>query len=235
MIYIIADIHGCYEQYKKLLAKIQFSDEDELYVLGDAMDRGPEPIKVILDIMSHSNIHYILGNHDFMMYKIMSKFIEEITDENISRILTVDNMMDYQMWMADGGAITAKQFQELPERVKRRILDYMEEADLYAEIKHGEKRYILVHGGLGKFSEEKDLWDYTLDELLWERPDFSKRLFDDENVHVVVGHTPTRHIEGWEKPEVYMQNGYIALDCGCVGEGRLAAYCIETDKIVYSD
>ena len=45
MRYLISDIHGCFDQYQTLLAKIGFSDKDELYVLGDVVDRGPEPIK----------------------------------------------------------------------------------------------------------------------------------------------------------------------------------------------
>ena len=44
MRYVIADIHGCYNEYRQLLEKIDFSQKVELYVLGDAVDRGPEPI-----------------------------------------------------------------------------------------------------------------------------------------------------------------------------------------------
>ncbi len=46
MKYVISDIHGCYREYLALLDKIHFSADDWLYVLGDAADRGPEPIKV---------------------------------------------------------------------------------------------------------------------------------------------------------------------------------------------
>lgn len=42
MIYAVGDIHGCYSQYKEILEKIRFSDEDTLYVLGDVLDRGPD-------------------------------------------------------------------------------------------------------------------------------------------------------------------------------------------------
>ena len=45
MRYLISDIHGCYDQYRQLLQKINFSSQDELYVLGDAVDRGSDPIK----------------------------------------------------------------------------------------------------------------------------------------------------------------------------------------------
>ena len=44
MRYIIADIHGCYNEYINLLKKIKFTDKDTLYILGDVVDRGPEPI-----------------------------------------------------------------------------------------------------------------------------------------------------------------------------------------------
>lgn len=39
--YIIGDIHGEYEQLKILLKKMNFKGEDELFILGDVVDRGP--------------------------------------------------------------------------------------------------------------------------------------------------------------------------------------------------
>ena len=40
MIYAMSDLHGCYNLYVKMLEKINFSDEDTLYLLGDYVDRG---------------------------------------------------------------------------------------------------------------------------------------------------------------------------------------------------
>ncbi len=79
MRYIVADIHGCYAEFRELLAKINFSDSDELYVLGDAMDRGAEPIKVLQDMMARPNVFYILGNHDYAALAVLPKLTEEIT------------------------------------------------------------------------------------------------------------------------------------------------------------
>ena len=57
MQYVIADIHGCYEEYMELIEKIGLSEEnDHLYILGDALDRGPEPMKTLLDIMNRRNV-----------------------------------------------------------------------------------------------------------------------------------------------------------------------------------
>ena len=49
----------------------------------------------------------------------------------------------------------------------------------------------------------------------------------------MTGHTPTPLIDGWNRAEVYKENGHIAIDCGCCMGGRLAAYCIETGETTY--
>ena len=38
------------DKYIKMLEKINFSDSDTLYILGDVVDRGPDGIKILLDI-----------------------------------------------------------------------------------------------------------------------------------------------------------------------------------------
>ena len=42
MIYVMSDIHGCYEKYRQMLDLIRFCEEDTLYILGDVVDRGPD-------------------------------------------------------------------------------------------------------------------------------------------------------------------------------------------------
>ena len=49
MIYAMSDLHGCYDKYTKMLEKINFSDNDTLYILGDIVDRGPDGIKIWQD------------------------------------------------------------------------------------------------------------------------------------------------------------------------------------------
>lgn len=57
MIYVISDVHGCFEEFKELLKVINFSDSDELYILGDMIDRGEEPIKLVQYLMLYPNIY----------------------------------------------------------------------------------------------------------------------------------------------------------------------------------
>lgn len=61
MKYVISDIHGCKKEYFKLLEKIQFSDADHLYILGDVLDRGFDPIGVMQDLMKRKNVTFIWG------------------------------------------------------------------------------------------------------------------------------------------------------------------------------
>lgn len=233
MRYIISDIHGCYDEYMELLDRIRFAGEDKLYILGDAVDRGPKPIKVLKDMMRRSNVIPIIGNHDFIMYTLMKKFSVEVTAENYDNYLTADDILDYNLWMQDGGQITAEQFSLLSKEEKTAILDYISQAPLYETFEQDGKRYILVHAGLANFSPYKDLDEYDLYDFFEERVDYSKRYYPDGNVYLVTGHTPTIHIRGWEKSEVYRKNGHIAVDCGCVFGGKLAAYCIETEEVTY--
>lgn len=232
MIYVISDIHGCYAEYMELLDKIGFCDEDELYVLGDAMDRGPEPIKVIQDLMNRPNVTYILGNHDDMMLQALKKLTAEITEENLLE-LNAQVLITYNRWLQEGGATTAEQFLRLSKKERLDVLDYLESAPAYEMIEFADCLYILVHAGIRNFDPMKEMDEYHYTDFLWERMDYSRRYFPSQRIFLITGHTPTVLINEDKAPLVYKGNGHIAIDCGCVFGGSLAAYCIETGQTTY--
>lgn len=184
MRYIVADIHGCYHQYQMLLEKIQFSEKDESYVLGDAVDRGPETIKVLQDMMKRPNVIFILGNHDFIMYTLMKKLSVEITEENYDMHLTTDDLLDYNLWLQDGGRVTVEQFRELSYFEKMDVSDYIAGASLYEVIENNGKEYRLVHAGLSNFTPDKAMDEYDLYDFLEERTDYTKRYYPEEIIYV---------------------------------------------------
>ena len=96
-----------------------------------------------------------------------------------------------------------------------------------------DKRYVLVHAGISNFSEEKTLDEYDILDFICERTDYNKRYYKDKSIYMITGHTPTMYINSDALPEVYIGTGHIALDCGCIYGGRLAAYCVETDIVIY--
>lgn len=234
MRYVISDIHGCYEQYCKLLEKIDFCDDDELFLLGDATDRGPEPIRVLQDCMRRPNVFYVLGNHDAMMLSILRPLLTEITEESI-RDLPQNLLLQCADWMHNGGDVTLQQFRALPRAEQEDILCYLEEASAYEMLEHRGKLYILVHAGLNHFEPTKELDEYPLNDLIWTRADYDTPYFPGGKIFVMTGHTPTPLIRSDKKPLIYQEHGHIAIDCGCVFGGKLAAYCIETGQAIYVD
>ena len=54
--YVMSDIHGMGELLENMLEKLSFSEEDTLYILGDMIDRGPDPAKVLDIASSRGNI-----------------------------------------------------------------------------------------------------------------------------------------------------------------------------------
>lgn len=233
MRYIISDIHGCYEEYMELLDKIHFCSKDELYVLGDAMDRGPEPIKVIQDLMARGNVTYIVGNHDHMMLSTLKRLAVEITEENCESYLSPDDLLNYHYWIQAGGGTTAGQFGRLSREEQWDILDYLGDALLYEVLEDQGEEFILVHAGLQRFKENKDLELYDLMDLIYGHADYSRRYYQDHRKYLVTGHTPTMTIREDKKPFIYQEHGHIAIDCGAVFGGNLAAYCLETREAVY--
>ena len=74
MHYVISDLHGEYEKYKEMLSLINFKDEDVLYVLGDVVDRGKHPLKIIQDMMQKTNVIPLIGNHDIKLIQDQQAF-----------------------------------------------------------------------------------------------------------------------------------------------------------------
>ena len=105
----------------------------------------------------------------------------------------------------------------------------------YEVIEVNDKNYLLVHGGLGNYSPEKDIDDYSLHELIWSRADYNIQYFSDK--YVITGHTPTQAIRNNPNPGyIYRQNNHIAIDCGATYPGgRLAAICLDTGEEYYSE
>lgn len=230
MIYCMSDIHGEYELFMEMLEKINFSEQDTLYILGDVIDRGKHPVKILQEMMKHPNIIPIIGNHELMgitcLYFLMNDDDETKIDE--------ETLLNLQNWIWNGGKTTIDEFLDISKSEQIEIIKYLEEFIIYEELTVADSKYILVHSGLGNFSPKKLMDDYTLDELVWNRTEYEMKYFDD--IYVVSGHTPTQTIKGNPNPSyIYRRNNHIAIDCGaCFAGGRLAVICLDTGEEFYT-
>jgi len=231
MIYVMSDLHGCYDKYKLMLEKIQFNSDDTLYILGDIVDRGDEGIKILLDMMQRSNVVPLLGNHEFMAYSVLKKYNVEITAENYNKHLDSESIEMFENWMFNGGIPTCQAFSRLDKSGRNSILEYLEEFELYEELEVNDRKFVLVHGGLVDFSEDKDLGEYGIHDIIWGRCDYEKQYYTDK--FLVTGHTPTHNINPDYKGKIYKEKNHIAIDCGSVFGGRLGCICLDTLEEFY--
>ena len=114
------------------------------------------------------------------------------------------------------------------------VIEFIEEFLVYEELTVAGKEYLLVHGGLENYHPGKDIEDYSLKELVWDRAEYDIVYYSDK--YVVTGHTPTQFINENPKPGyIFRKNNHIAIDCGAnIPEGRLVAICLDTGEEFYS-
>ena len=238
MTYVLSDIHGCYEQYRKMLEKIHFADNDVLYVVGDVVDRGPEPMKVLRDMSMRSNIIPILGNHDHVAHAILSRLLLELNEENIRKHFGHDLenfFMEISTWTSEdfGGQPTLEGFRKLSMDEKRFMIEYISEFSLYEIVKAGGKNFILTHIGLPAGAapgnlEKFDAYDFTGPDV---SIDYGREYF--KNIFLVTGHTPTFGIGEEYRGRIYRAHNHIAIDTGAVFGEVMGCVCLETGEEFY--
>ncbi len=94
--YALGDIHGYKGPYDTALKMI--NPEDSLVLLGDVIDRGPNGIDILQDLIRRkantpeSKITFILGNHEKMMFDALNYILRlNLSSETISNIISYFN------------------------------------------------------------------------------------------------------------------------------------------------
>lgn len=220
MNYVVSDIHGCYNEYIKALELINFSDNDNLYILGDCMDRGENSVAILMDIIQRKNVYAICGNHDIEALCFIKELLFNETSSQNSALMT-----DSDTWFNNGGEKSFNQFKQLSESDARMLLDYIENLPHYIELEVNGVKYLLLHGGLEPFDPNKNVSEYTKKQIINSRINSNIKYFD--NIFTITGHTQT------PDKKILKINNHIAIDCGCAYGGSLAIYCLETKKEFY--
>lgn len=222
MTYVVSNLHGCYQKYKELLEKINFSDSDILYVLGDIVDYGDEPMELIADMSVRYNVYPIVGEHDYTAVRMLQGFDRMLQSGSEP---DPDYIAEMTQWTAHGGKVTLDTYRALDAEMREGVIDYLSDLALYEDITVNGKNYFLVHAGIADFDENTDPDDYQPEDLIHEAADLNGTYFSDKTM--IVGHvaTPDRRI-------AYGKN-VIAIDCGAAFDGALGCLCLETGKEYY--
>ena len=86
--YVMSDLHGCFDEFQKMLKKLDFSDEDQLIIAGDYIDRGKQSLEMLEWLKNPpENVTLIKGNHDeeFVYYIDLLEELEKNLDKNLDK------------------------------------------------------------------------------------------------------------------------------------------------------
>lgn len=206
-IFTIGDIHGCLEELKNLLKKVdaQIAPGDVIVFVGDYIDRGPDS-KGVVDLLierskTHPNEHYFLmGNHE-------------------------DLLMEGNYWLINGGDETIKSygFDPFEHQIAYRFIERVPEdhQEFYKNLLHVYKqdKVVVVHAAI---SPMVPLHDQSINTMIWDR---SYDHYDGEyldGVTVVRGHTPVNNVRSL--------SNQVLIDTGCVFGNMLTCLIIDSNN-----
>ena len=229
MHYAIADIHGCRDELMMLLDRIRFSDSDTLYVLGDTIDRGPDPAGVLRELSLMPNAVLVLGNHEYMARTILPQLLKPVEEENIEQVLTQDFLRMLETWQRNGCDVTIQAFREMNEEDRAFYLEFLsDEFSLYETVSVEDREFFLSHTLPRDPAVLRGKRGVTVEAFVFGRPDFEDSW--EQETRFLCGHTPTFLIKGAEKGKVFRKGNLIDIDCGCYAGMGLAAFCLETEQ-----
>lgn len=183
--WVIPDTHGFVKTLRALLEQIRPTKEDELYFLGDYIDRGPDS-KGLIDYLIHLKktgykARFLKGNHEDYMVQAWDD------EQNLKSFLGFKQKNRKKIeWLAVGGKETLKSFgtKNLAD-VPYEYIEWMRNLEYYIIL----EKYILVHAG---FNFNIDNIYEDTDAMLWCR-EFEVNLEKTGGRRIIHGHVPVSH------------------------------------------
>lgn len=216
MTYVIADICGNYQKFKELMDNVFISDSDTLYVLGNTVDFGDEPMELLEDISMRANVYAVAGERDYLAARMLHGFDKML---RTGASPDADYIAEMTAWVSEGGQTTLEGFRALDADAREGVLDYLAEMTLYEEADVRGKTYILMSRGIANYDADTDLEDYEPEDFF----SADATAPEVEDAIVVVGGEPTK------SGKIEREGNVIRMNCGA----KLACLCLENGKEFY--
>lgn len=209
-VYVVSDIHNDFSGFKELLDKIAFSTDDLLIINGDIFDRGDEPVDLYFEILKHSNIQVVQGNHDVWLAR---EILEKYDNQKVSQYIRYNSLPLLEERLVPVDLINlAKWIQSQP---------------YYINLDLNGTKYQIAHAQT--YPTPERIWDKSLLYMGDDHHECFIRGMEESDEYIsVVGHTPTEDKKIWVSPS----GRTIRTDCGN-GYGRLGAIRLNDMKEFY--
>ncbi|WEK53466.1 MAG: metallophosphoesterase family protein [Candidatus Cohnella colombiensis] len=221
-IIMISDIHGCIDQLNQMLHLIDYNSiHDQLILLGDFVDRGPnskEVVDRVIELVRKHNAIALRGNHDQRLVDLING------DSSLVKLKFLEHggIQTLQSYCGIENEISDEILDQARETIKTHLgdhIDFLGKLPLY----HEDNDHIYVHAGLNpnyidwKNQPEQDFM-YIKDEFIRSKFDLNKR--------IIFGHTRTIDIHGTS--DIWFSEDKIGIDGGC-------AYGMQLNCLIFQE
>jgi serine/threonine protein phosphatase 1 len=187
----IGDVHGHFDGLMRLMEAIAPSSDDQIYFVGDLIDRGPKSAQVIQFVQDH-NYPCVLGNHEQLLLEAFPE------GKPFSPGLGA--------WLHSGGQSTVNSFSDAEGLLQH--LDWFRSLPTYLDL--GD--VWLVHAGV---HPQMAIEEQTPQEYCWIREEFHsipEPYFPDKLI--ITGHTITFTLPGIRPGMLAQGQGWLDIDTG---------------------
>lgn len=208
--FFIGDIHGCADELRELLYKINPSKNDIIISVGDIVNKGPKSEEAVQLLMKY-NVKSVMGNHDSLI-----KMIFDFKEKNIKapKLLKPEHFNLY-------------------DSLSESSINYIVNLPNY--IRLSEINTLVIHAGLAPYKSLKEQSEEELTCIRIVDPitkTFVKRghtgipwhFYYEESERIIYGHNAAKSIK-------YKKNT-IGIDTGCLYGEKLTAYILPDDKFI---
>jgi serine/threonine protein phosphatase 1 len=194
------DWHGCGKVAEMVFDFLQ--DDDVLFYLGDAVDRGPNGLELFDRLYKDSRVIFLEGNHEEMMKNAI---------EEEFHVFPLVN------WLNNGGSSTFDDLEKESEEEQKSIVNKIKvlptEFIYHSPLGHS---VIMEHSGFTPFSiprrTHNPLWDREHFDDMWDGG-YEYRDLNPKNTYLIHGHTPVQFLhyyfgyngQDYEKDEKYFK------------------------------
>lgn len=262
-IYVMTDIHGCYDELMQMLEKIHFSEDDTLICAGDYIDRGPKNFEMLNWISNvPSNVILVRGNHDeeyIHSIYIMNKVCEKV---GLDKDSVPDSKTLYravQEFAKQQNNMFFDYYGTIGQLINENLVtfaqlccwtDIIKTMPYYYRITVNNRTCIVVHAGYiecldgvdteNNYSSPEDFYLYARDDAYM--------CGGIEHGMIIAGHTPTTSDEEfpYNDGNVYRMYDedldciFYDIDCGCAMKkirknAKLACIRLDDEEKFYVD
>lgn len=257
--YAIGDIQGCYNAFRRLLDLVDFDPvQDRLWLVGDIVNRGPDSLATLRFVMqAGDSAIMVLGNHDLHLLMVHAGVSGYSKGDTIQTILKAPDCDELLFWlrhqrlfyaeneyaMVHAGLLPAWSVSMATE-LSREVETALQQTDFqetFAQLYGNDPGYwqddwvgvdrlrVIVNAmtrmricssdGRMNFSYKGSPQSIPSGYMPWfDVPQRASR----ENT-IICGH--------WSALGLHITDNIIALDTGCVWNGKLSAMRLEDRKV----